>query len=441
MNYRTENLSITYRDPKSLTPSASNSRTHSAKQVGQLAKSIKTFGFNNPILLDSRGEIVAGHGRVLAAIQLGLDTVPTVGLHHLSPEEKRAYLLADNKLAELAGWDQQLLAVEFSDLLSLDLDFDLTDTGFEMPEMEVLIERARHDDDSQSEDSSILSNAPAVTRPGDLWALGNHRVFCGDALDPMSYRVLLGSEKCQMVFTDPPYNVPVRGHVLGLGSQRHPDFLMASGEMSRGEFTSFLNTAMRNSADVSVDGAIHFMCIDWRHVGELLNASAGVYSEFKNLCVWVKSNCGMGSLYRSQHELVGVFKFGEAKHVNNVELGRHGRCRTNVWNYAGMNGFQKDRDAKLAMHPTVKPTELVRDAIYDCSSRNGIVLDQFGGSGTTLLAAEQAGRRARLIELEPRYVDVTLRRYFKATGDPPTNVWTGQSVETAANKSYSGSGQ
>jgi len=426
-------LSIVYCDPRTLTPSAVNSRTHTPKQIAQIAQSIRSFGFNNPVLLDSAGQIVAGHGRVLAAISLGIAAVPTVRLDHLSPSQKRAYVIADNRLAELAGWDEGLLAIELKGLLELNLEFDIADIGFDLPEIDVLLEAERQPKDGDpADDLAGLDGLPAIARAGELWQLGRHLVFCGDALDELSYRVLLGTEKAEMVFTDPPYNVRIDGHVSGLGRVRHQEFVMASGEMSAPEFTDFLKTTMKHSADASTDGAIHFVCMDWRHVGELLAASAAVYSEIKNLCVWVKSNGGMGSLYRSQHELVGVFKVGRGKHVNNVELGRHGRSRTNVWNYPGLNSFQEGRATALAMHPTVKPTALVRDAIYDCSTRDAIILDQFGGAGTTLMAAEQAGRRARLIELDPRYVDVTLHRFFNATGILPLNLWTGNELIPAS---------
>lgn len=267
---------------------------------------------------------------------------------------------------------------------------------------------------------------PAVARPGDIWLLGEHRLFCGDALEPASYHALLGSERAQMVFTDPPYNVPIQGHVSELGKARHSEFAMASGEMSAPEFTAFLTRSLQLAASVSIDGAIHFVCMDWRHIGELLASARSCYTETKNLCVWVKTNGGMGSLYRSQHELVGVFKVGTAKHINNVELGRFGRTRTNVWTYSGMSSFQQGRDETLAMHPTVKPTHLVADAIYDCSARRGIILDSFGGSGTTALAAERTGRRARLIELGPQFVDITLFRFAREFGITPIHASTGE---------------
>jgi DNA modification methylase len=420
-------LHIIDRHPGELRPSATNARTHTSKQIAQIARSIMAFGFNNPVLVDAAGEIIAGHGRVLAALELGLNAVPTVRLDHLSAAQKRAYVIADNRLAELAGWDKETLAIELQGLSEIDLGFEVTDIGFEIAELDLLISSAAAPP-AVSEQPPVPSpdHLPKVARRGDLWLLEQHRVFCGDALDPASYQVLLGSERARMIFTDPPYNVRVQGHVSGLGRAKHDEFAMASGEMSQPEFTSFLEEALSLAADASADGAIHFVCMDWRHIGELLAAASGLYAEVKNICVWVKSNAGMGSLYRSQHELVGVFKVGRGKHINNVELGRFGRNRTNVWAYAGMNSFQAGRDEALAMHPTVKPTDLVADAIYDCSTPNDIILDPFGGSGTTILAAHRARRRARVIELDPGYVNVSLFRFARETGIAPIHASTGQ---------------
>lgn len=245
---------------------------------------------------------------------------------------------------------------------------------------------------------------------GDIWEIGLHRLICGDALDPEAYTQLLAGESAQMAFTDPPYNVPINGHVSGLGKIRHREFAMASGEMDEATFTGFLSSVFTNMANSSRKGAIQYICMDWRHIIEMMTAGTKAYSNFLNLCVWAKTNGGMGSLYRSQHELVFVFKAGDSPHINNVELGRHGRNRTNVWNYPGINSFGKDRDSDLALHPTVKPVALVMDAILDCSKRKGIILDPFAGSGTTLVAAEKTGRLGFGIELDPRYCDVIVRR-------------------------------
>lgn len=329
-------LTITERPIGSLKTYAGNARTHSAKQIAQIAASIRAFGFNNPVLIDKDGGIIAGHGRVEAAKKLGLETVPCVRLEHLSEAQKRAYILADNKLAEKAGWDPEILKIELQHLSSLDLDFEITLTGFEMAEIDLLL-----GDDAPEVDPAdgvpAIDPGLAVTRLGDIWQLGRHRLICGDSTVPAAYARLLDGERAQMVFTDPPYNVKIDGHVCGLGGIKHREFAMASGEMSMSEFSAFLQKVFENLASHSVDGAIYFICMDWRHMAEVLAAGGKAYTEFKNLCVWSKSNGGMGSLYRSQHELVFVFKYGRAPHINNIELGAHGRYRTNVWPYDGGN--------------------------------------------------------------------------------------------------------
>lgn len=411
-----------------------NPRTHSDKQIRQIAASIETFGFTNPVLIDASDTVIAGHGRVRAAKQLGLRSVPTIQLEHLTPAQVRAYVIADNRLAECAGWDRDLLALELQGLAEIDLDFDLEVIGFETAEIDLLIGEATAGDEADPDDAParIDAEAPVITRPGDLWMIGPHRLVCADALDGPSYVRLLGQKTVQMVFVDPPYNVPIGGHVSGLGRTRHAEFAMASGEMSEAEFTAFLEKSLGHHAAHSADGAIHFVCMDWRHTNELLAASRSVYHECKNVCVWVKSNAGMGSLYRSQHELVFVFKQGTAPHVNNVELGRHGRTRSNVWRYAGANAFGADRDETLAMHPTVKPVRLVADAILDCSRRGDRVLDGFAGSGTTLLAAERTGRVGYGLEIEPRYVDATIRRLAERAGLEAVHAETGKTFEEIA---------
>jgi DNA modification methylase len=345
-----------------------------------------------------------------------MSDVPTVRVDHLTPAQIRAYVVADNRLAENAGWDRALLALELQELL-VDLNFDVTVTGFETAEIDLLISELNEDThDDADEVPAIDRSVLAVSRPGDLWRIGDHLLLCGDALKTESYVTLLGTQKAQMVFTDPPYNVAIAGNVSGLGKVKHREFAMASGEMNARDFTKFLETALARLADFSADGSIHFICMDWRHMRELLEAASKPYSELKNLCVWSKTNAGMGSLYRSQHELIFVFKNGTAPHINNVELGRFGRNRTNVWSYPGVNSFGKHRDTELAMHPTVKPTALVADAIMDCSRRGNIVLDIFAGSGTTLIAAEKTGRRGYGIEIDPHYTDTIIGRFEEVYG-------------------------
>ena len=427
-------LQVEERSIASLALRRNNPRTHSEKQIRQIAASIETFGFTNPVLIDAKSTVIAGHGRVRAAKQLGLDSVPTIQLEHLTEEQVRAYVIADNRLAECAGWDRDLLAIELQGLAEIDLDFDLEVIGFETAEIDLLIGEATTEIEPDPADawSGIDPEAPIVSRPGDLWEIGPHRLLCADALDGSAYARLLEGRKAQLVFVDPPYNVSIDGHVSGLGRTRHAEFAMASGEMSEAEFTAFLGTALGHHAAHSAEGALHFVCMDWRHAGELLTAGRSIYSECKNLCVWVKTNAGMGSLYRSQHELVLVFKVGTAPHINNVELGRHGRTRSNVWRYAGVNSFGVDRDEALALHPTVKPVRLVADAILDCSRRGARVLDGFTGSGTTLLAAERTGRIGYGLEIEPRYVDAALRRLAEHAGLEALHVESGRSFDGVA---------
>lgn len=413
------NLAIRYQPPGALRPQSQNARTHTKKQIRQIAASIRQFGFTNPVLIDSRNHIIAGHGRVEAAKQLALENVPTIQLADMTEAEIRAYVIADNKLAENAGWDLDLLGIELQYLSNLDLDLDLTVTGFETAEIDLLIsdpQTANDTDEPADEVAVVAASVPPISKLGDLWLIGNHRLICGDATDPTVYGRLLDGAQAQMIFTDPPYNVPIDRHVCGLGSVKHREFPMASGKMSSAAFGRFLSVTFRNLACNAVDGAIHFVCMDWRHMGEIIEAGRSAYDELKNLCVWAKTNGGMGSFYRSQHELVFVFKSGTDTHINNIELGKHGRNRSNLWRYAGLNTFSQDRDALLGMHPTVKPVSLVADAIFDCSNRHGIILDAFTGSGTTLLAAEQTGRRGYGIELDPRYVDVSLERLHTQNG-------------------------
>jgi len=409
---------ILFKETNSLNPYKNNARVHSDKQVSQIAASMSKFGFNNPILIDVNGTIIAGHGRWLAAKKLKLDEVPTICLDHLSDVELKAYVLADNKLAELAGWDKDILAIEFQNLTSMDLGFDIEITGFETGQIDFIIDGAVSSKlDPADEIIEPDVDVPSITKPGNLWLLGKHKLYCGNSLEDASFAAVMGEDKAQMIFTDHPYNVRIGGHVCGKGSVKHKEFAMASGEMNVDEFTNFLFKSMTLLRFYSVDGSIAFCCMDWRHMREMLEAGQHSGYELKNLCVWVKDNGGMGSLYRSRHELVFIFKNGTSTHINNVQLGKNGRYRTNVWEYPGVNSLRKDRMEELTLHPTVKPINLVADAIKDCSKRQGIILDPFGGSGTTLLAAEKTGRQARLIEIDPHYCDVIIKRWEKMTGN------------------------
>ncbi|HEX3756869.1 MAG TPA: DNA methyltransferase, partial [Rhizomicrobium sp.] len=395
-----------------LRPWAKNARTHSKKQVRQIADSIKAFGFTNPVLIDHENTILAGHGRVEAAKLLGLESIPCLRIENLTPAQKRTYVLADNKLALNAGWDDEILAEELQALLLCDGDIDIGLTGFSIAEIDRAIEGNMVEEDGDPADD-VVPEAAAAPRcaPGDIWQLGSHRLICGDALDPAVVDSLMADETASMVFSDPPYNVVIDGNVSGLGANRHREFAMASGEMTSPEFTTFLEKAFANMVAHAKDGAIHFLCMDWRHLAEISAAGSAVYSELKNLIVWVKDNGGMGTFYRSRHELIFAYKQGTAPHINSFELGQHGRYRTNVWQYKGVNSFKAGRADELALHPTVKPVQMIADAIKDVSPRGGIVLDLFGGSGTTLIAAHKTGRRGYLCEIDPVYCDRILARW------------------------------
>ena len=414
----------------SLKPYAGNARTHSKKQIKQIASSITRFGFTNPVLISDAGEIIAGHGRVEAAKSLGWKDVPTLALSHLSDTERRAYVLADNKLALNAGWDRDILAIELQALI--DFDFDVELTGFSLAEIDLVLDEASEADPDGSdaeEDQVLFATGRPVSRQGDLWQLGRHKLLCGDARISIDFEALLGAEQADLVFTDPPYNVKIDGNVCGLGSVKHREFAFASGEMSENQFTDFLTATLKNASSVMRDGAIAFVCMDWRHMGELLVAGRTCFTELKNLVVWNKSNGGMGAFYRSKHELIFVFKQGTAEHTNSFGLGETGRYRTNVWDYAGISSISANRSEELAMHPTVKPVALIADAMRDCSRRGEIVLDCFGGSGSTLIAAERTGRNARLIEYDPLYCDTIIRRWEKLTGKRATLAVTGETFE------------
>lgn len=396
-----------------------NARTHPARQIRKLANAIGKFGFLVPVLVDGHNNLLAGHARIEAARRLGLMTVPAIRVDHLSEGELRLFRIADNKLATLSGWDREILAEEFEILIEHEIELDVS--GFEIAEIDALIVEADARDDigrdgpATEDDIPVVGDA-AVSRPGDNWVLGNHRLVCGDARDLKTYDVLLGKQRVRMTISDPPFNVAIHGHVSGLGRRTHREFEMASGEMTRPAFTAFLETAFRNMAAVSFDGALAYVFMDWRHLPEALTAGNAVFDDLINLCVWDKGSGGMGSLYRSAHEMVLVFKTGQGSHINTVELGRHGRNRINIWRYRGMASFGRDRDAALDAHPTVKPTELIADAILDVTRRGDLVLDSFAGSGTILVAAEKTGRHARAIEIDPLYVDTAVRRWQSYTG-------------------------
>jgi DNA modification methylase len=411
-----------------LTPFGVRTRTHDEAQIALIMGSFEAFGFINPVVVDEKGRILAGHARVEAAKGLGYEWIPAVHVEYLTDDEKRAYVIADNRIAEKAGWDREALALEFEHLLSVDLGFEIDLTGFSFPEIDLLIEEAKATDVSPvaADPADVFESAPgpAVSRTGDLWLLGPHRLVCGDALDPEMHSLALNARKARLVLSDPPYNVAIGGFVSGLGKAQHREFAMASGEMSETEFTGFLGKVFARMQEDVVDGALHYIFMDFRHVRELSNAAADVGLKLLNLCVWDKQSGGMGSLYRSQHELCFVFKSGDASHLNMVELGRYGRNRTNVWSHPGLASFGRGRDEALAMHPTVKPVMLLAEAIRDCTRRGDLVLDPFLGSGSTLIAAEKTGRVCSGIEIDPLYVDTIIRRWEGLTGKKAVHAGT-----------------
>lgn len=400
-----------------LRPNPVNARTHPKKQIEQVADSIRAFGFLTSLVADKNNQLIAGHCRWLAAKTLHLPQVPVIRAEHLTDTQAKAYALADNKIALNAGWDDDLLRVQLKDLLDAKLDFSVDVTGFSIPETDFIV----HDSDPiELPVPAIPGPRVVVAQPGDIWLAGRHLVMCGDCRDMDPIRRALGcTPRVSAVLTDHPYNVKVAGHVSGLGAHRHREFAMASGEMSEAEFLKFLVDSTASMKDTCRPGALLYLCIDWRHLLDMLTAVRMLKLDLVNVCVWNKTNAGMGSMYRSKHEHIVVAKVPGAPHTNHVELGRHGRYRTNVWNYAGMNAFGNGRDETLTWHPTVKPIAMFRDAMLDASDPGDWVLDGFLGSGTTLLAAEQCGRRCLGIELDPAYVDLALTRWRDLTGETP----------------------
>lgn len=407
-------LAVTYRSVATLKPDARNARTHPKRQIDQIVASIREFGFANPLLVDADNVIIAGHGRLAAAKIANLTEVPCIELPGLSETQKRALRIADNKIAQGAGWDLDMLRIELGDLGTIDLGFDITVTGFETGEIDALLNGNADPDDD------VIPALPSEprTNAGDIWVLGDHRIGCGDSRDPAFLARVVGKGcKVDAAFLDPPYNVKINGHANAKG--RHREFAMASGEMTENQFRTFLAETLGAAVSVSKDGAVHFICMDWRHMDDVSASCDPIYGDLLNLCVWNKSNAGMGSLYRSKHEMIFVYRVGEGPHFNAVELGRHGRNRTNVWDYASVNSFVGSRRDDLALHPTVKPTALVADAIQDVTRRGELVLDTFLGSGTTLLAAERTGRVFRGMDIDPAYVDVAVDRWVAMTGGTP----------------------
>lgn len=425
-------LTVKYLPISELSPFPQNARTHSNRQLRQIANSIRRFGWTNPVIIDGSRRVIAGHGRVKAAALIGLTEVPTIQIENLTDDELRAYVLADNVIAQKAGWDNATLAIELQYLTSLDID--VTITGFEIAEIDQIIEQANLPIGEEEESPDVVSEAPAITESGDMWFLGKHKVICSNSLHDSTFRTLMGKARASVVFVDPPYNVKIDGHATGNGKTHHREFLMASGTMTEAEYVTFLNDALDLLSRYSMNNSIHYVCEDWRHMGELLSAGRQNYDELANLCIWVKDNGGLGSFYRSQHELIFVFRKGTGPFRNNVFLGKYGRNRTNIWRYPGVSTMsrQSDENNLFKLHPTIKPVAMVADALLDSSARGEIVLDSFLGSGTTLMAAERVGRICYGVEIDPLYVDVAIRRWQKYTGENALHAATNRSFDEIA---------
>lgn len=418
-------------------------RAYASGTIKKAARFIETFGIRIPILIDTERNVIAGEIWALAAKSLDLPEIPALFAEGLTPSQLKAYRIGIERIPELGGWDDQALGEMFKEFSTTTLDFDIEITGFSMPEIDGFIGKLGASGNDDSDDPIKFADGAPVTKPGMLWHAGKHRILCGSSLEVESFQTLMGGQKASVVITDPPYNVRIEGHVGGKGSVHHREFAMASGEMSDDEFVQFLETITGLLRDFSLDGSLHYIFMDWRHSRHLLEAGQRCYAELKNVIVWVKSNAGMGSFYRSQHELVLLFKRGKAPHRNNVELGRHGRNRTNVWHYpgaTGIDGRSSEEGHLLGMHPTVKPVQMIVDAILDSSARGDIVLDAFLGSGSALLAAERVGRKLYGIEIDPRYVDVAIRRWQRQTGEAAIDSATGLTFDQTAELSAESAG-
>lgn len=408
---------------------AGNARRHDKKQIEQICESQIRFGFLNPIIADENGEIIAGHGRYEAAKLAGLTTVPVIRVSHLTPAEVRAYRLLDNKLAENSKWDEKQLAIELNFIvnaeLTCEIDFSAEITGFSSAEIDRRTEKKSADEPEGSPELPPQRDKPAISKIGDIWLLGQHALICGNALDPKTYDRLRAASPAScseiaLLCTDPPYNVAIDGHVSGLGKVKHAEFAMAAGEMSETEFTGFLQGFLQHATASLADGSCAYIFMDWRHDRELQAAARQAGLTQLNLAVWDKGVGGMGGFYRSQHELVFIYRKGATQHRNNIQLGKFGRNRTNVWSYPSANMSRQGR-AALKDHPTPKPVAMIADIMKDVTVTGDAVLDCFLGGGATLIAAEKTNRRCLGIELDPYYVDACIRRWQIYTGQTATH--------------------
>jgi DNA modification methylase len=409
-----------------------NARTHPKKKIQKLAASILANGFGSSVLLDENHNLIGGHARVEAMKLLGKNEIPATILDGLTPRQKKTLALAENRVALDGGFDREMLLLELGEIELLGDGIDIGGaTGFSTAEIDEI-----HVDFSEPVPAVADVIKPQWSKPftvsarGDLWQLGDHRLLCGDARSEADHSQLMAGQLAAMACHDVPYNVKI-ADVVGRGITNHDDFTMASGEMSRGEYDAFLGQVLTNTRFVLKDGAVVFVFNDWRHIDQVTVVGRDILGDLINIICWVKSNPGMGSLYRSQHELIAMFKVGDEPLINNVELGKNGRSRSNVWRYPGANQSREGRQA-LKEHPTPKPVALLADAIKDCTARGDIVLDCFAGSGSILLAASRVGRRAYAMEIEPRFVDLAIRRWQSFTGKDAIHTASGRTFDECA---------
>ena len=399
------------------------------RQHRQLMASITEFGFIAPLVISRGNEVIVCEKRLAAARELGLTQVPVVRANTLTPLQIRQYRIADNRLNELREWDADALKAELDEIIVLDPDVNIEALGYEVAEFDVAVQVVTEGEDP----ADIAPELPAEpqSRPGDIWEIDGHRLGCGDARDADFLRRLLDGEQPTCVFADPPFNRPVAQHIGGKGRIKHPEFVMASGEMSDAEFQQFQIDWLVQAVAVAQPGALIYVASDWRAPLATLAAAQTAGLEQVNFCTWELASPRLGSFYRSACEYFPVWKKPGGKSRNNVMLGRSGRHRSNCWHYPGANSFGAGR-ATLHLHPTVKPLALVLDILLDCTARGDAILDPFCGSGTTLLAAQRTGRKARVIELDPRYVDVAVRRYQDVFGRAPRLQGSGLTLDELA---------
>lgn len=427
-------LRVEYLPIDALQPADRRVRKSTASQNAKVELSLRQFGVCSPILIDGDRRIVHGHVVWETARRLGLETIPAVRIGHLNQAERRALAIALNRLGETGEWDVEALKVEFDELIELEVD--VIATGFDLAEVDALL--LEDDADEPEADDVPMVSESQVSQLGDLWLMGEHRLLQGDARDREVYaRLITEGQGVRLALTDVPFNVPIRGHCTG--QAHHREFAIAHGELSREEFDAFNKDWMRPASSVLVDGGLLATFIDWRSVDLILSAGRELGLDLLNIVVWAKSNAGQGSLWRSQHEMLPVFKKGGAPHVNHVELGRWGRYRSNVWTYPGASTLGSDAREGLAVHPTVKPRALLEDALLDITNRGDVVLDCFLGSGSTLLAAEATGRVCRAIEIDGRYCDVALARWQQMTGREAILEETGETHAEVARRRGAGS--